>query len=536
MMTVSCFYHRPQQQRQKIQQSLARLNKVASTVLKVDNANQQNTTSNKQETYLKGSTSVVVKNKDKVSALKKVNAPPHQREMPVRDQLSHPLPQKYGANFNSANPEADLVLQKIMLMNNCDYNRQYNTTNFTSDNISACGGLIFDQMQGESPRSTQSEHEESHRPAAANTSASDAASARSVDVTSMLRQIRRALGVREPCRADREAKKQQSEASSDQSASPKAEVETRRPSGAATRSAQAPQTFAAHAEGPSVSLAMAEQVTLNTSQKATLRSDAACVLSNWATHSGKPTLAKPNLNPGHKVRIAHEPSTSNWRKDARFKTTMSSLLTLSGAKKSLNVTEMYNEIQRRKRDKAKGSPRFGITFSKPAPTDQGTSAQPQDSDSSLSEGFHWESIPDNSSLSHMTSQFPLEELNSAAAAAAQTRAASTHAPAAIPSPAASTHPHAAYHAPAAAPDSHTVTKPSPQLPAPGAAQPSGTNLNAPTAHVKTEPIDEENSEGLRNDNNGLNKRKHNVSAVLFLLLFASSWTNSFSSSTNLLIY
>ncbi|KAK2856116.1 hypothetical protein Q5P01_004851 [Channa striata] len=97
------------------------------------------------------------------------------------------------------------------------YNRRYNSQmdkDFTSDHLPQNGAIIFDDYQNESIGSSQPKQESSHCSAIpVSTNKLDSAAAiRDVDVTAMLRQIRRALGVREPCRADREAKKQNSEA------------------------------------------------------------------------------------------------------------------------------------------------------------------------------------------------------------------------------------------------------------------------------------------------------------------------------------
>ncbi|KAG7235902.1 hypothetical protein INR49_002047 [Caranx melampygus] len=356
----------------KIAQGVPQQNKVASSVLKQNKTKQKNTTKIKHETHLKGSSSVVVQNKEnKASTLQK---PPHQREtarLPdvpaepprhqtsVRDQFTPPIPQmRSGASFsvNSVkvdqfhterpqqsphNTEEGPRLHKIMLPAIIEYDiheRQCdNSVNFTSDNIAGCRGLIFDDMQNESPRSTELEQEGSHRsaaPAPANTSIS-AAPIRVVDVSSMLRQIRRELGVREPCRADREAKKQKSEVRArpaGHSSSQKAGREKRQLSGAASTSVRAPLVNnscapAAHPKGHSSSVAKTKQATLKTSQEATRRLSAASAPSNRSALSGKPTFTKPSLNFDHRVQSAHEPSKSH---ETRLKPTLTNLLTLSG--------------------------------------------------------------------------------------------------------------------------------------------------------------------------------------------------------------
>ncbi|XP_070705518.1 zinc finger protein 106-like [Pempheris klunzingeri] len=60
---------------------------------------------------------------------------------------------------------------------------------------------------------------------------------------------------------------------------------------------------------------------------------------------------------------------------------------------------MYEETKRKKLERVKGMPRFGIELSNPL-SDQESSTQAKDLDLPLSEGFHWESFPDSPSGAH----------------------------------------------------------------------------------------------------------------------------------------
>ncbi|XP_026173862.1 zinc finger protein 106 isoform X2 [Mastacembelus armatus] len=100
------------------------------------------------------------------------------------------------------------------------YNRQYSSAtekDFTSDQLPEFGAIIFDHCQNVRTGQERSQQEHSHCstcPASANGSISTAPTPQqqAADIGVMLRQIRRALGVREPCRADREARRQSSKA------------------------------------------------------------------------------------------------------------------------------------------------------------------------------------------------------------------------------------------------------------------------------------------------------------------------------------
>lgn len=91
-------------------------------------------------------------------------------------------------------------------------NRISSATDFTSDYLPENQGIIFEQSLNESTGASQPGQEGSLCSAQPANKSISAAPVWDVDVGEMLRQIRRALGVREPCRAEREAQKQNREA------------------------------------------------------------------------------------------------------------------------------------------------------------------------------------------------------------------------------------------------------------------------------------------------------------------------------------
>lgn len=274
------------------------------------------------------------------------------------------------------------------------YNYQYDR-DFTSDHLPQNGAIIFDHGQNESTGSSQPEQEGSRcaaQPAAADRS-TNAAPIRDVDVSAMLRQIRRALGVREPCRADREARRQNGEAGvrvADQ-----AGAEREHPEGgsfrnhskeaalhftsAATTSVQSSQVNspAPGVYPSSIAPAKPKQTTAKMTQGATQHCEKSSVVASDSNGpsdsmeresqgtldsqtslnrcSGRTTSTEPNLNIARRVRIAHEGGRVQGEKEA--KPTLNKLLSLSGAKSKLSWREMHEEMKRKKQDRVKGMPR-----------------------------------------------------------------------------------------------------------------------------------------------------------------------------------
>ncbi|KAM7395234.1 hypothetical protein PAMA_006818 [Pampus argenteus] len=261
----------------------------------------------------------------------------------------------------------------------------------------------------------------------ANTSA-NAASIRDVDVSVMLKQIRKVLGVREPCRADREAQKQSSEADAQVAnhfSTKQAGTEKGQPAGSSVRnhenkaalyitsaantSAQLPQVNTSAPAKPTTSKTI-QGMTQHWEKSSVIVCDsdgpsnsnkisqpqgasASSVLHSLASLSGRQiTSTEPNLNINRKVRIARKPGKVQGEKEAVSKLTSHKLLTLSEADGKSSWREMYKEMKQKQQEKVKDMPRNELV--NPFTAQEG-SAQAQDNYIPLSEGFHWESFPDS---------------------------------------------------------------------------------------------------------------------------------------------
>lgn len=387
-------------------------------------------------------------------------------------------------------------------------NKRYDgATDFTNDHLPQNGAIIFDHSLTESTGSPQPVEESSHgsgQPASVNKSA-NAAPIRDVDVSAMLRQIRRALGVREPCRADREARRQNSEAEvqlADQAGAEKeqppvgsfgnyAKEAALRITSAATTSVQSsPVSSLAPASHsgvrpsdivPAKPKHTAVKLTQGTPQhcekSSVVASDTNGALDSHISLSrcsGTTASSESNVNISHRVRIAHKPGKVQEGKEAVFKPTLNTSLNSSGAKSKLGRWEKCEDVRRKKQERVKWIPRFGIEFANP---DQGTSTQAEDLP--LSEGFHWESLPHSTSGEHWTGLPPQPQET--------TRN-----------------------------ESHTETRSDSQMQEPsekpGAAQEACSRQTVRAVSVKVEANLEDENGDLR-DHSSARKRKHNVVTV-----------------------
>ncbi|XP_026196776.1 zinc finger protein 106 isoform X2 [Anabas testudineus] len=374
------------------------------------------------------------------------------------------------------------------------YNMQYDSRSdkdFTSDHLPQDGAIIFDHDQNESTGSSQPAEETSQvsaNPDSANKSI-NAAPIRDVDVSAMLRQIRRALGVREPCRADREARRQNSMAGVQVPGTGKEP-----PAGASyvhSPPVSSPATEAHPAlTASNTAPANIKQTMFRMTEETPHRCQESSVLTDGPSTSketrgvldtpsslsqslGRAMSSEPNLNISRKVRIAHEPGRAQGGKETRLGPTPNKLLSLSGDKNRLSWCETHEGMKRKKQDSGKGMPRFGIELSNPL-TDREISTQPQprDSDLPLSEGFHWESFPDAPSGQCPTPPFP-------------------------PQHPANPGPHT---------ETHLGSQQQEPLEQPGTAQMDRNFVKVTAASVKLEP----NLEIDNGGNSGTNKRKHNT--------------------------
>ncbi|CAG01232.1 unnamed protein product, partial [Tetraodon nigroviridis] len=117
-------------------------------------------------------------------------------------------------------------------------------------------------------------------------------------------------------------------------------------------------------------------------------------LSKHIGSKSKAVNREPNLNIARRVRNLSESRRCDPEKDTGLKPTVRQLISSSGSRRNVNWEQVYQEV-RKKQDKGKGMPRFGIEM---VPLEQGEHSQEED-DIPLLEGFQWESLMDASALS-----------------------------------------------------------------------------------------------------------------------------------------
>ncbi|KAK6294998.1 hypothetical protein J4Q44_G00342240 [Coregonus suidteri] len=329
--------------------------------------------------------------------------------------------------------------------------RKTQDMDFTSDHLPPKGAIIFSQVEG-LPGST---------PAPVSTSSSgpsgqgdsDTGRIRSVDVTVMLRQVRRALGVREPPRAssvtptltttrghrkgaevdEGQTKRTQRTKRGEAATPPRSAVSQFTSLPSTTSSLQSPQVSTTRSVASSETWPLPgnraqrrstrhPKVEENSNSQPTnkgegLASDTygpvcsqtdpqegstvprlstlalpASLKRDLTRHISKPGAHEPNLNAARRIRKGEgEKETGT---GAGLKPTLQKLLSSAGSQRKVNWREMYQEANRKKQDKVKGMPRFGIELVNP-PSDPEGLALDEDEDLPLTEGFQWESaFPD----------------------------------------------------------------------------------------------------------------------------------------------
>lgn len=134
-----------------------------------------------------------------------------------------------------------------------------------------------------------------------------------------------------------------------------------------------------------------------TSQSSLSRLDLPPVLKRDLTKHITQTKAKagvshePNLNIARRVRNLSGSKRSDTEKDSGLRPTVRQLISSSGSRRNVNWEQVYHEV-RKKQDKGKGMPRFGIEM---VPMDQDGHSQEEEDDLPLLQGFHWESLMDS---------------------------------------------------------------------------------------------------------------------------------------------
>lgn len=416
------------QKRAEVQWATSTKNKAVSKVVNPEKSKKlsRRTLKQMQETLQKGSNHAVVQNKEnKMSSLQR---PLNQSESTLQSQnrrfvclpgepkgrtLHQPYPQdhlRYDDNVSANNQcskikngstQTDIHVKRHNTQGggaqmpdqlswpaiSPDYYRD-----FTSDHLPQNGAIIFNHGQDESARASQTGSEQAAH--SANSSA-NAAPIQDVDVNAMLRQIRRALGVREPCRADREARRQNSEVGAqvaDGCTTQQAETEKEQPAAGSFRNhnneAALYITSAADSsvQSPQVNTsAPARQTTSKTTQGMTQHWERVACDSDGPSNSSEisqcqgassfstldsldslngcqTTSTELNSNLTHRVRIAHKSGKFQGEKEDELKPTLNKLLPLSGASSKSSWREMYGEMKRKQKEKIKGMPRCLASF------------------------------------------------------------------------------------------------------------------------------------------------------------------------------
>ncbi|KAM4712526.1 uncharacterized protein znf106b isoform 1-T2 [Anableps anableps] len=411
---------------------------------------QRRTPNQWQQTYFPGSSYGVVQNKEnKISHMQR---PPPHRPFPdqnwrpcyqQRAPVDQPFHYHYGwhqdhqwyngyydsnqyhqektnrfqpSPYNPHRAPADASKQIMPTVSQSNSNHQNPTADcsFTSDLLPKGGAIGFDHNQAEKGKSAQPKcgKTDSVRPESSNglapgdseNKSGSPAPIQDIDVSAMLKQIRRALGVREPCRADREARRQ----NEDHGAEKRYDAE--QPAGTPAKTDFLVSTHAPTADAGVSSSAIPLLKQKRTTSKAREKTnqtmspqlkdgsvndnEAKSRKASNASTSGsgctaRTTPTEPNLSKPLKVRVAHKSHRAKAEKETVHKSVIDKCLQLSGARSRLSWNEMCSDMKRRS---LKGRSRFGIELGI-QPTD--TERPLQEEDLPLSEGFHWESFPDS---------------------------------------------------------------------------------------------------------------------------------------------
>ncbi|XP_037101304.1 zinc finger protein 106-like isoform X2 [Syngnathus acus] len=219
---------------------------------------------------------------------------------------------------------------------------------FTSDQLPDRGSVIFTDERPSEPKQNVSASNLQPKPVII----------QGMSVTTMLRELRRAMGVREPCRADREARKQSAEAEAQlselcSSLETLKKEEAKQSNNAAQAGKSAPQNNVAaeqNTPGPSASIQHRQQLGSKT-----------------------------------KVRIAHKAAADQKSAEDILKKVTPKLTPKAPAVTRPKFKQSWKQMRK------EGKPRFGIESVNSQPS-KATFDLGVDEDLILSEGFHWESL------------------------------------------------------------------------------------------------------------------------------------------------
>ncbi|XP_013871165.1 zinc finger protein 106 isoform X2 [Austrofundulus limnaeus] len=288
------------------------------------------------------------------------------------NQFSYRNAQNY--RFNSPPPNA------LPAVSQYNYNTQYAGNAFTSDCLPDDGAILFDGNQSTNMESSQQEGSSRSAPPAPMSAPASAAPIREKDISAMLKQIRKELGVREPCRADREARKQSSEAGGGADGSGALQTAEQSADAAAP---QAGTSAAPPGTAPGESK-QTSQLFKSSAAEGRVKKEGEALVAKDASSSLKSPAFEPNLNPPRKVRIAHK--AAQGEKFTPRKPVLDKLLNSSETRSQLNKKMAHSQ---RKRKNVKDKFKTGLVSLSTCNEPASPNAHP-----SLSEGFHWASVSD----------------------------------------------------------------------------------------------------------------------------------------------
>ncbi|XP_031435574.1 zinc finger protein 106 isoform X2 [Clupea harengus] len=112
-------------------------------------------------------------------------------------------------------------------------------------------------------------------------------------------------------------------------------------------------------------------------------------LSRHITTKGKAGPGhEPNLNIARRIRNVSGTRKNEAEKDSGLKPILRELISSTGSRRNVNWDQVYQEVSRKKQEKGKGLPRFGIEM---VSNEQENAAQ-MEGEEPLCEGYHWESL------------------------------------------------------------------------------------------------------------------------------------------------
>lgn len=261
-------------------------------------------------------------------------------------------------------------------------NKQCNRANdITNNDLSPKGAISFDHgLNGHSGSSQlgQDSSRFSSEPASANKCTKTATPMQDSDTSAMMRQVRRALGLREPCRADREAQRQKSMAggSADQAGAEKKKSagdsliicdneaaicggNLQTPATSAPNISVQSTAVSSYAPASDTAPAKLQHAAVKSTQGqpqhcekssvvASDKNEALDSLGSLSQCLVATTSSKPGMNFRHKVRIAHKPGKVQAGNEAGLKPALNRFINSSVAR---------SKMRSREKQKVKSKPR-----------------------------------------------------------------------------------------------------------------------------------------------------------------------------------